>query len=535
MKMQMHEEHSTEATGDRRFSLLSRESSGDGAATQHYIIHCLFRKAVTMSGVTTAAGLHDEGLRRRKVAGGKEEQQHNMKDMSNQSSDPLSAEEEDTAPPALISTPQQEKDDPSLSIRRSIYASDIEEDNATSSDSGASSIYKGSTTHGIMHVIDSTSKEPTLNMWIDDVPYCWSWAVKHYRCTTSYDTFTFTPFSTGDNWDKLNPKLKIYATVRKKSTTSNDTTSENGKLSVMTQIAAVLLGLCIAYIHMHIWGFSTLKKATNTTLGDGPVPRPKDWHLWGYWNFKERFNCTGYLNDGTKPPPTMDDWETMLKAYNEMVDPTYKFDADVPPTEGYRLNENGPPPYYPKLSPGKGRGLFASRDIQKGEIVHNGTTSDVIFPNDTSWKRFMFALPRKMACDQWEWTFTQQFEEGGPMKIVSSLNIAILMNEGDEVGDDNVQPQDGKGNFDEYTSVFYALRDIKQGEEILMNYADYDTDFEAAGLGELILSELSCTSFETCSVKEFWAIFKRICRDPIFLVFVGVQILILTGFVLHIK
>ncbi|KAL7495509.1 hypothetical protein ACHAWT_005926 [Skeletonema menzelii] len=216
---------------------------------------------------------------------------------------------------------------------------------------------------------------------------------------------------------------------------------------------------------------------------DGTMPKPWGWQRWGYYDFEQNFNCAGYLNDGTKPVPNMEFWETMLKAYNQEVDPTYKFDAVVPPTEGYRHDENGPPPYYAKLSPGKGRGLFASRDIQKGEIVHDGTKSDVVFPDGLTWKRFVFALPRKMACDQVAWTFTQPFEEDGPMRVVSSLNIAILMNEGDKAKDVNVEPQDGNGAPSDYSSVFYALRDIKKDEEILMNYAAYDTDYNAAGIG----------------------------------------------------
>eukprot|EP00574_Skeletonema_japonicum_P001032 CAMPEP_0201741814 /NCGR_PEP_ID=MMETSP0593-20130828/47002_1 /ASSEMBLY_ACC=CAM_ASM_000672 /TAXON_ID=267983 /ORGANISM="Skeletonema japonicum, Strain CCMP2506" /LENGTH=359 /DNA_ID=CAMNT_0048236153 /DNA_START=81 /DNA_END=1157 /DNA_ORIENTATION=- len=316
----------------------------------------------------------------------------------------------------------------------------------------------------------------------------------------------------------------------------------------------ILLGIYVSY-HMIFQ-----RKVPNTILGDGPVPRPRDWHLWGFYNFEDRLNCSGYLNDRTKPVPDMeywesmldaynqvvdpaykfDDevpptegyrlnedglppyyaklspgkgrglfWESMLDAYNQVVDPAYKFDDEVPPTEGYRLNEDGLPPYYAKLSPGKGRGLFASRDIQKGEIVHDGTKSDVVFPNETSWKRFMFALPRKIACDQSEWTFTQQLEEDGPMRIVSSLNIAILMNQGNTLRDVNVQPEDGNGKPSEYSSLFRAMKDIKIDEEILMNYGAYDTDFAAAGLAELVLSNISCKSFETCSITEIWYLVKR--------------------------
>ena len=210
---------------------------------------------------------------------------------------------------------------------------------------------------------------------------------------------------------------------------------------------------------------------------DGLMPKPWGWQRWGYHDFEQNFNCHSYFDDETKPVPTMEFWETMLKAYNQEVDPTYKFDTKVPPTEGYRHDENGGPPYYAKLSPGKGRGLFAKRDIQKGEIVHDGTKSDVVFPDGLSWKRFVFALPRKMACDTVAWSFTQQIEKDGPLRVLSSLNIAILMNEADSDEDVNVEPEN------DYSSVFYATRAIRKDEEILMNYADYDTDYDEAGIG----------------------------------------------------
>eukprot|EP00986_Skeletonema_menzelii_P000608 scaffold167_cov140-Skeletonema_menzelii.AAC.6 len=205
-----------------------------------------------------------------------------MKDMCNHSSDQSAADKEDddntAAPPALISTPQKEEqeDDPSLSIRRSTYTSDIE-DNDTPSDSGASSIYKDSNTHdGVMHVVDSTCKQPTLHIWLGDVRKLWPLVVKHYLRSTSYDTFSFTPFSTKENWDKLNPKLKIYATVKEKaaapdkSTTSNDASKrsfanetqqshdkvvrKNDKLSVV--VIQICLLACFVYIYIMLLLFT---------------------------------------------------------------------------------------------------------------------------------------------------------------------------------------------------------------------------------------------------------------------------------------
>ena len=201
------------------------------------------------------------------------------------------------------------------------------------------------------------------------------------------------------------------------------------------------------------------------------MPKPWGWQRWGYHDFEENFKCQSYFNDRKKPVPDMEFWETMLKAYNQEVDSTYKFDADVPPTEGYRHDENGPPPYYAKLSPGKGRGLFASRDIKKGEIVHDGNASDIEMSAD-DWRKMAFALPQKMACDFSEWTWTQPTEKGGPYKIFTAFNISILMNSGNP----NAMPKN------KFSSKMYATRDIKKDEEILTDYDMYPTKWDKVGL-----------------------------------------------------
>ncbi len=102
-----------------------------------------------------------------------------------------------------------------------------------------------------------------------------------------------------------------------------------------------------------------------------------------------------------------------------IVDPNATFDEVVPPTEGYAHDEDGnPPPYYPKHSRGKGRGLFASRSINKGELVHNGDRDTLVFPDAMSFRRYIFSFSRKLACDIEEWPWTQKLQKYGPRRIV---------------------------------------------------------------------------------------------------------------------
>lgn len=204
------------------------------------------------------------------------------------------------------------------------------------------------------------------------------------------------------------------------------------------------------------------------------VSHPEGWDKMTYHQMRQHFKCSAHGNDQTKPLPTLDEWNTLRQNYKDVVDPHSTFDEAVPPTEGYNYDGLGnPPPYYPKHSKGKGRGLFANRFIKKGELVDDGNKHAVIFPNATSFRKYTFSLPRKLACDIVEWPWTQILHKGGPLKIVVTLDIAILCNSGSSTETTNVMPIENatKG---EYTSLkFFATRDVEKDEELLMDYSIY--------------------------------------------------------------
>ena len=198
--------------------------------------------------------------------------------------------------------------------------------------------------------------------------------------------------------------------------------------------------------------------------------------MWSRGEFRTMSHCDRHLRVGvgTKALPTLDYWQTLRDVYNSEVDSSFQFDDPVPPTQGYTLNENGAPPYYADLSAGKGRGLFASRDIMKGELVdgvEGGTKSDMVFPSAEARVRYLLALPEPMACDVLEWTYTSQLVTGGPSVLLWRSDISSLMNSAwDDDSDANVMPKDSKSS-----NVLYATRDITRGEEILMDYGVFPT------------------------------------------------------------
>ena len=220
---------------------------------------------------------------------------------------------------------------------------------------------------------------------------------------------------------------------------------------------------------------SSLRKQRNMKVN--LPPKPDGWEQMGYYSIRKHFSCSDYAHDTTKPLPTMEYWQFLRETYLKHVDPDIIFDDAVPPNKGYNFDNASPPPYYAGHGD-RGRGLFASRDITKGELVHDGTKSDFVFPTGMSWRRLIFNLSQNAACDVVDWSWTQQIEENGEYKLFLAINISILFNGGFE-DTMNIKPPTS------YSSKFYALRDIRKGEELLYDYDMYDTVWGKVGLGSI--------------------------------------------------
>ena len=237
----------------------------------------------------------------------------------------------------------------------------------------------------------------------------------------------------------------------------------------------------IALTLLLIVGLSHFRPQSITTKLKLDLPKldlPKDWQSWTFQRFQREFPCA-HRPSSAFELYTVEDFQMMRDTYIQYVDTSYRFDDPVPPTEGYSLHVKGtPPPYHAEKIPDGPRGLFASRDIHKGELVHNGTKSDVSFPDANAYRRFIFGLPkREMGCDVTEWTWTQKQGENGPLKLMTGFTISILINEGWTDDDVNVLPES------DVSPLFYATRDIQKGEELLTTYETlYSADLDAVGL-----------------------------------------------------
>mmetsp|Transcript_27992 Transcript_27992/g.66703 ORF Transcript_27992/g.66703 Transcript_27992/m.66703 type:complete len:146 (-) Transcript_27992:80-517(-) len=126
---------------------------------------------------------------------------------------------------------------------------------------------------------------------------------------------------------------------------------------------------------------------------------------------------------------------------------------------------------------GKGRGVFATRDIAKGEMTYGGKDNYAFFSTGEAFRRFLGALPDGEACDVIMWAWTQRVPVGRDFETL----IAVLL---DSNSLQNDAPRNGrKGQqvantgcpagkecawFDEY-----ALIDIREGDEFLCDYVEF--------------------------------------------------------------
>ena len=106
---------------------------------------------------------------------------------------------------------------------------------------------------------------------------------------------------------------------------------------------------------------------------------------------------TDYAHNRMKPLPTINEWKVIKDAYLRYVDEDQVFIESDKANNGYNFDINDE--IYYAASGIRGRGLFASRDISKGELLHNGQRTDLIFPNAMAFRQLVFNLPRDRACD----------------------------------------------------------------------------------------------------------------------------------------
>jgi hypothetical protein len=185
-------------------------------------------------------------------------------------------------------------------------------------------------------------------------------------------------------------------------------------------------------------------------------------------------------------------WVLLRGIYQGIVGPSYSSLDET------RMSENG---FEVKVKAeeiaGKGRGVVALEDIPKGTVVWDSYLT-ARFPSAVEYRRFLASLPRELACDVMIWAYAENYsykddenDDGFvvPPFLGTRTLIGVDLDEGSFMNTkDDSTPKNIENRY--YT----AIRLIKAGEELIVDYADFEKagSWEAAGFGsdKIVLEEV---------------------------------------------
>lgn len=197
------------------------------------------------------------------------------------------------------------------------------------------------------------------------------------------------------------------------------------------------------------------------------------WWTWYIGDYIDYLQCDAIIKAG-RPIPSQEFWVTLRQTYRQVVgmeNSTISTRNDVNGFDGIPVHAAQAP------DDNKGRGLFAFQTIKKGTRVFAGHAQCACFHDGYTFRRFLaniISLDVGMACDVLQWSLVQSV--GKDYALCTNLDEGALMNTAMYV---DVQPNVGcmpeeatkyKGGCEEND---FALRDIRAGEELLCDYADF--------------------------------------------------------------
>ena len=173
-------------------------------------------------------------------------------------------------------------------------------------------------------------------------------------------------------------------------------------------------------------------------------------------------------------------WRRAREIYASQLSPSSPFVPGDSKNDGFSV------PIETRKAPGKGRGIFALRDIKRGELVWN-TQQTARFATAEAFRDFIFALDEKFVCDALNFSYVQMVARngsGGGGESVKEKVVHVDLDEGAlcnspqrEFEDENIGCLDDMGK--EYDggcqANYFALRDIKEGEELLCAYGVFSS------------------------------------------------------------
>lgn len=191
------------------------------------------------------------------------------------------------------------------------------------------------------------------------------------------------------------------------------------------------------------------------------------------YDISDLYGCQEVLN---KERPIYDEetWIELRRHYHGYPE---DFESPILHTRSFMV------PYKVRRDKLKGRGIYATERIKKGELVYSSTPHAAKFRSRLEFLGFLATTRQDMVCDIMIWAFCQDFNDYGDGEREPDYTIVFMLDDGnfsnaaDTFEDVNV----GCFSISQYEGLkicqenYFALRDIEPGEEILLNYNDFSS------------------------------------------------------------
>jgi hypothetical protein len=194
-----------------------------------------------------------------------------------------------------------------------------------------------------------------------------------------------------------------------------------------------------------------------------------DWWQEDDWDLStiySHLDCSTIF-ESERPIYSLEMWMTMRRTYHDLLRDN---PGEISEQDGFSVAVEA------KQSIDKGRSIYAAQDIQRGDHIWTGATQMATFDSGTIYKRFLASLPKDMACDVMIWCYIQfvdvvdvvELDVRKAPRICVDLEIGSFINtvsSPEDTIDAGYLPE-----WKDSQQDLYALRDIKKGDEILMDY-----------------------------------------------------------------
>ena len=279
---------------------------------------------------------------------------------------------------------------------------------------------------------------------------------------------------------------------------SNDH-SVSGKrqnFSIRTKKIVVQLAFLLVFVvGLYYFGFNGNSeivnegKATQPPISSSENLKPpvhnglktSEWEKFDSYELKQYFGCN-QLFKTPRPLITKRNWVYFRDLYNQYVKQEQSTINNVDTTHQVSA-ESSNFPVLGAFTTDKGRGLVASRDIKRGELIFTGTNNTIVFDTGHSWRKFLWYLyhapptpdhyPEGFACDIRAWSWIQALPNEKGSKIVVDIDESSLLNQPSKGERANIQCGKLDDKNAECELDYYARVDIKKGDEILCRYSDF--------------------------------------------------------------